>query len=386
MQDKTSSIKLVVLSANEYLDPSTRFRIYQYFSLFQERSIQPRLFYFVDNKDFKKLYVKKTLLMSLRLVGRSSLRMLRTIPALFQADVVWIQREATSIGPPILEWLAHIIGKPMILDIDDAVHLPRKEVGVNGKLVDLLKFTGKTRHIVKWADKVVCGNPHLQEYIRNVSEYDKSTFVPTVVDMSQFAPAQMESESDSLVIGWIGSHSTAKFLEQLRGPLQQLSSRYDFCLHIIGAGKELEIEGVQVINSPWKLEDEVTQFQSFDIGIYPLPFGDEVALGKSGFKAIQYAAVGIPCVVSPVGIVADLVEDGVSGFHAKSEEEWFSYLEKLLVDGQLRKEMSARARELALRDFNRDRWFEQIYQTVVEVIEEQPGKNPDVRNLRQTVT
>jgi glycosyltransferase involved in cell wall biosynthesis len=49
---------------------------------------------------------------------------------------------------------------------------------------------------------------------------------------------------------------------------------------------------------------------------------DPWTLGKCAMKAIQYLGVGVPAVVSPVGANREVVEHGVTGFHAKTEDEW----------------------------------------------------------------
>ena len=71
----------------------------------------------------------------------------------------------------------------------------------------------------------------------------------------------------------------------------------------------------------WSLEREVEDFQSFDIGLYPI-VDDGWSAGKSGFKAIQYMAVGIPHVVTPLGACAEIGEPGVTHFCASSRDEW----------------------------------------------------------------
>ncbi len=52
--------------------------------------------------------------------------------------------------------------------------------------------------------------------------------------------------------------------------------------------------------------------------------------GKCGLKALQYMALGIPVVVSPVGVNAEIVGSGREGYLARTEEEWESALERLL--------------------------------------------------------
>ena len=66
-------------------------------------------------------------------------------------------------------------------------------------------------------------------------------------------------------------------------------------------------------------ETEVEDLWPLDVGIMPLT-DDPWTAGKCAMKAIQYLGVGIPAVVSPIGANRDVIEDGVTGFHARSEE------------------------------------------------------------------
>ena len=86
-----------------------------------------------------------------------------------------------------------------------------------------------------------------------------------------------------------------------------------------------------------------TQFQSFDIGVYPLP-KDEWVLGKTGFKTIQYMSVGVPAVVSDIGANKIIIEDGINGFLAQTQDEWVEKLANLIEDSALRMRISLAGR------------------------------------------
>jgi len=94
---------------------------------------------------------------------------------------------------------------------------------------------------------------------------------------------------------------------------------------------------------PWRAESEAEDLRPIDVGLMPLP-DDEWSRGKCGMKALQYMALGIPPVVSPVGANVEIVRDGVEGFHARGADEWRERLLRLLRDGELREQMGRRAR------------------------------------------
>jgi glycosyltransferase involved in cell wall biosynthesis len=72
-----------------------------------------------------------------------------------------------------------------------------------------------------------------------------------------------------------------------------------------------------------------------DIGLMPLP-DDPWTQGKGGFKALQYLALEIPAVVSPVGINQEIVIQGMNGYLAVTDEEWLDSISRLIEDKSLR--------------------------------------------------
>ena len=83
---------------------------------------------------------------------------------------------------------------------------------------------------------------------------------------------------------------------------------------------------------------EAEDLSALDIGLMPLPDAP-FTRGKCAMKALQYMALGIPAVCSPVGVNSDIIHDGENGFLASSEEEWVQVLARLLDDAKLRAEI-----------------------------------------------
>jgi glycosyltransferase involved in cell wall biosynthesis len=59
--------------------------------------------------------------------------------------------------------------------------------------------------------------------------------------------------------------------------------------------------------------------------------------GKCGFKGLQYMSLGIPALMSPVGVNTQIVSHLENGFLPLTLEDWKLHLEKLLIDRDLRK-------------------------------------------------
>ncbi|MGE3468470.1 MAG: glycosyltransferase [Pyrinomonadaceae bacterium] len=179
--------------------------------------------------------------------------------------------------------------------------------------------------------------------------------IPTIADTDVFCP--VENRHDIPVVGWVGTHSTFPFLEFLFPVLERLAAKHEFVLKVVGSGRdEIKIEGVKIENLSWSLEREVADFQSLDIGLYPITVSDSASeewlKGKSGFKAIQYLAVGVPFVMSPVGVCAEMGEANVTHIEAATEEDWFGAVDRLLCDPTLRSTMGAAARRHSVEHYS----------------------------------
>ena len=91
--------------------------------------------------------------------------------------------------------------------------------------------------------------------------------------------------------------------------------------------------------------------QDFDIGIMPLA-DDEWSRGKGGYKLLQYMAIGIPCVASPVGTNNRIILEGINGFLSSSEDEWMKKLSLLIENSDLRYRMGIAGRKIAEENYS----------------------------------
>jgi glycosyltransferase involved in cell wall biosynthesis len=189
---------------------------------------------------------------------------------------------------------------------------------------------------------VTAGNAALAAYARRFNS--NVTVLPSVVDTVQYRPAEVPQANPSrkpFTVGWIGSPSTAPYLKLLVEPLQQLARECSVRLLVVG-GPAPTIDGVDVIEEPWSLEQEVPLIQQFDVGVMPLP-DTPWTRGKCAYKLIQCMSCGIPVVASRVGANVDAVPPDC-GFLAQSTQEWLDSFRLLLADTNLRQQMGLAAR------------------------------------------
>ncbi len=343
-------MKVLALASYPVEAAATRYRLEQFTRPLAERGIELDVRPFLDSTLFSSLYRRGQLPRTALGLARSALHRFFDVFAARRADVLLVQREAMMFGPPLIEWLSTRAGHcPMVLDLDDATYVSYTSP-TYGHLGSRLKWFGKTDDLIRWAKVVTCGNRSIAEYVSGKGA--RAVIIPTVVDTERFRPAAGRAENVPLVLGWIGTHSTFPFLEMIFPALQELARTQPLRLKVIGAGQqEIKIPGIEVESLDWSLEREIEDFQSFDIGLYPIDlerYGIEWAAGKSGFKAIQYMTVGIPYVVTPVAACAEIGVPGATHLCAATQAEWRDSLAKLISNKELRQQMGEAGRRHAL--------------------------------------
>lgn len=349
---------------------ATRYRLAQFVEPLAAKGIDLTVSPFLSGENFKNLYAPGNALRKIAAMRQPIFKRIKESFGVGDFDLLFVQREAAIFGPAVFENLYRTIGKiPMVLDLDDATYV-RYVSPTYGRIGSAFKFFGKTDRLIERAETVVCGNRFIAEYVEKKGA--RFVVVPTVVDTEKFRP--VERRNAIPVLGWIGTHSTFPLLESIFPVLQKLAANRDFVLKIVGAGRdEIKLDGVKVENKPWSLETEITDLQSFDIGLYPIQTLEnappEWIAGKSGFKAIQYMAVGAPYVVTPVGVCAEIGIPNDTHFAATSEDDWFEALDKLLSNGELRLKMGANGRRFSLAHYGVSRQTEILERTFRAVCE-----------------
>jgi glycosyltransferase involved in cell wall biosynthesis len=264
----------------------------------------------------------------------------KLLDRLDEFDVVYIYREAALLGPAVIERMV-ARRKPVIYNFDDPIFVPYKSPS-NGYL-SYLKFFGKTKEIIKIADLVIVNSSHLEEYARQFNPNVRR--ITNSFDPEAYRYIPFPEKPDPVTVGWSGSSTTVKNLDLVSNPLRQLAklTRYNF--HVIGSA-DYSLEGVTTTAQAWRRETEAEDLRKMQIGLVPLP---DVEWNKYKFimKVPQYMAVGIVPVGSPSSSNPEVIRHGENGFLASTDDEWIGYLEKLILDDDLRNRMSRAAAEEA---------------------------------------
>ena len=315
--------------------PSQRFRFEQYLSYLEQHDIQFKYSPFWNLTTWKILYKKGNQFYKMSGLLMGFIRRFMLMFTIGQYHFIWLHREAAPIGPPVFEWMiCKLWRKKIIYDFDDAIWL--NNVSTVNSFAGKLKWHGKVKSICKWSWKVTCGNNYLCQYAgeqRGSSKY--VLCLPTTIDTKVYKLKFVSPHK--LTIGWTGSQSTVAYLQMVIAPLQQLQTEIDFDVVVISnLDAQLPLKNYRFVQ--WQQNSEVQDLSQIDIGLMPLT-DDEWAQGKCGFKLLQYMAMGILSVASPVGVNEFILDNEQAGFIAQNEVAWKNALRKLLSDEKLRKQM-----------------------------------------------
>ncbi len=320
--------------------PSQRFRFVQYLPLLKEAGIEHKTFSYLSDNAWKQLYQPGNFFSKFLRIVDGYRKRFWLLGEIKKHDFVFIHREVVPIGPPVLEWMiAKIFRKKIIYDFDDAIWLPN--FSHSNRAFSFLKGYGNVKHICKWAYKVSCGNQYLCDFAAKHNA--NVVYNPTTIDTENHHNKVKEHNITRPVVGWTGSHSTIRYLLELLPVLRELEKEIDFEFRVIAdINPKFNLKHFSFV--PWKKESEIDDLLGFDVGVMPL-VNDKWANGKCGFKALQYMALGIPALVSPVGVNTRIVDHGVNGFICHDEKDWHENLLKILSDHTLLVEMGKRTRK-----------------------------------------
>lgn len=319
--------------------PAQRFRIEQWAPGLQTLGAHLDFESFMSPELLEVLYQPGQYSVKAGFILNAFLRRARCLKHVEEFDMVYVLRETSLLGPALFERWMGLKRVPFVFDFDDAIFLPNTSKA--NQFFAFLKFPGKTATACRLATHVMAGNEYLAEYARQFNQ--RVSVVPTTIDTEKYTPPQPRWESTKPQLVWTGSESTARYLESLHRSLLRLRERCDFQLRVIGAPKA-NLPGIDVEKVPWQAATEASNLEGAWAGLMPLP-DDAWSRGKCGCKALQYMSVGVPAVCSPVGMNAQLIQDGENGLLASSDDEWVEKLAMLIRSAELRQRLGREGRK-----------------------------------------
>ncbi|MCK4351978.1 glycosyltransferase family 4 protein [candidate division WOR-3 bacterium] len=336
-------MRVLFLTLFTEIGASSRYRVYQLMPHLEKKGIScttsPLLsekFYKVSfgfvkyPKPFYSLYIASYFLFSF-------FKRVTDVIRAKNYDIVFIQKD---ILPLCLLGVLKLLNKNIIFEFDDAIFMPHpSHKGSLGKILEVRR---------KHFSRIICMSKHII-VSNNYNKAPALQYNPNVsvirgpIDTDRFF-VKKENEKDKIVIGWIGHPTATPFIQEMQGIFDKIGKKFPNVILSLVGSKKIAFSNIKVMCKNWTLDTEVEDLQSFDIGIGPLP-DVEWHKGKGGVKLLQYMSCGIPVVASPVGINSEIVVDGVTGFLATTEEEWYEKLSILIKDKKLREKMGMEGRK-----------------------------------------
>jgi glycosyltransferase involved in cell wall biosynthesis len=269
-------------------------------------------------------------------LGRTRLYRLAALRAARAADVVVVQKQL--LGRAMLRALT-LANARLVYDFDDALYA----TGPHAR--------GRLDEVLARALLVIAGNDELASYA--MARARRVAVVPTVVDTEIYRTSTRPTRPDAaVVIGWIGTAANLRYLDFVRETIREIQRERPVATEFrVISSRPPDWPDVDVSFQPWTLERAIDDIADLDIGLMPLP-DTPWTRGKCGAKALEYMALGLPSIASPVGVMPQIVEHGRSGFLAADPAEWRLYLDRLVADSDLRQRLGAAARAAVVERYS----------------------------------
>ena len=329
------SLRVLALTRYGRKGASSRMRFEQFVPVLAKFGVDVEIAPLLRDEYLERLYSRQP--KALGQILSDYLRRLLWLLRVRHFDLLWIEKELFPDLPGWFEYLLAVLGIRYVVDYDDAI-FHNYDLSTN----PWRRLLGnKIDGVMRKSVLVVGGNAYLAARAKAAGA-SRIEIIPTVIDLDRYS-VKTKNLSEPLVIGWVGSAATVKYLDIALPALQLLAKEYPIQLRVVGAvfaAPRLDIDC-----RPWSEQDEVQQIQSFDIGIMPLA-DSPWERGKCGYKLIQYMACGVPVVASPVGVNEEIVEHNASGYLAGEMNAWVDALRSLAESSARRREFGIRGRKL----------------------------------------
>lgn len=328
--------------------PSQRFRFEQYIDYLRENGFDSDYSYLISAEDDKVLYGAGNYLGKLKIFAKSTAKRLGNVLSLGKYDIVFIQREAFILGTTVFEKLFARSKAKVVFDFDDSIWMQNVSEGNKG--LSFLKNADKTKDIIAASDLIFAGNEYLANYARPFNP--NVVVVPTTIDTDEYRREVIAPHPGRVCVGWSGSFSTIQHFETSLPALRLLKAKYGDRVYfkVIGDGNYRNPE-LDIVGLPWKKNTEIHDLSEIDIGLMPLP-DDEWANGKCGLKGLQYMALEIATLMSPVGVNSVIIQDGVNGYLASEPQEWVDKISMLVENEELRLQMGKSGRKTVVHKYS----------------------------------
>lgn len=330
--------------------PSTRFRILPYLPMLQQAGHTCDVAYSLPQKYdyFPAIGWRLS-----QLLKRAVRHVQAQLAQSKNYDAIVIEREVFDDETWNIEEKLRRATNRLIIDVDDAI---------------FLLHPTKFDRIVRMCDAAVGGNRFLTDYLQ--TRCAQVVQIPTCVRLSEYPLRDPSAQrSQRPVIGWIGTTQNVAFLSVAARALRRAAAKHPFRLVVVAPSPErlaeLELSGVDVDFHKWHPRTEVALLSDMDFGLMPLPADQEWMKYKCGLKLIQYLAIGIPGIASPIGVNEEILLGQRVGRAASNEHQWYAAIEELIDSPALRQELGRAGRTTVEQHYSIEGNWKRLEQVLI---------------------
>lgn len=262
--------------------------------------------------------------------------------------VVWMGLHT----PKALDLFVHLRakhGKPFISEFDDYIYsIPYSHDAWN-QYRPGMPLTTVSLEQVKRSDALVVSTPHLKTlytpFCKNVHVVENS------IDISLWRQPSLPHRRDrqGVTIGWMGGGTHNSDHLMIKDAVHEVLEKCpNVTFNYVSGGRSPA--GFDHPRIKWESDfkeiDKYPQWiarRKFDIGIAPLE-DTEFNRGKSNLRWLEYSAMGICTVASPLLHFKQSIQHGKTGFLAGTHEQWVKTLTMLVNEPALRENIGRAAR------------------------------------------
>lgn len=327
---------------------SSRYRSIQYFDFLEKQG-----FTVIHRYLFSDEYLALKYCRDRRYILVAVMCYLRRFLDLFadvrRGRVFVIEKELFPYLPVKFERWIQLMGVKIILDYDDAIW---HNYDANKRKIIRVLLGNKLKKIIKTANYFIGGNVYLCDYAKRAGCKNIVT-IPTVISQKKYSSDYLKlPRSDIFTLVWIGSPSTSPYLFELNKALKRVTDEFNVNVKLIGFDENLTGRlAFRHTIVPWHADTELKELATAHLGIMPLP-DRPFEKGKCGFKLIQYMAMALPVLASPVGVNAQIVQNGINGFTCQSDEDWYQRIVQIMCNETMRAEMGESSRRIFVENYS----------------------------------
>ena len=263
-------------------------------------------------------------------------------------------------------------GIPIIGDVtDDLLTFPYSYYSVIGQVYYRIKFALNRRHkcfqeMLRKSHHVVAGSERQKT---RFLEYNPNTsYIIDAITDDIFNFHARYDGGKPCKIAWFGNVASLHGFREMGNALDELSSlgKYELVLitsdavhgrYYAGSYPRTVREFMRRQKNPcrwvpWNYESLLKATAECDIGIVPVDTKELTGIAKPSGRLLLMMGIGLPVVVGAVNSHLDVIQEGVTGFIARSSQDWVRMIKELSSSATLRKNVGINAAHFVKENFS----------------------------------